>query len=166
MKQVFYYFCSTALALLLLVQLAAVVQSYQQPNSSSSSSKVNYHHHPRRAFLTAPLVVVVATAHSQQHAAAAWALDMEAFINQELTKDSVKPMLSEDEALCRFGQPSRTTGEACLRAGLSTKRRSGGTLDAFGTVDRGDFVRCNFEYELDGKGGYDKITVCSDGSKR
>lgn len=149
--------------MLLLVQLAGVVQSYQQPNSSSS--KVNYHHHARRAFLTAPLVVV-ATAQSQQHAAAAWALDMEAFINQELTKDSVKAMLSDDEALCRFGQPSQATGEACLRAGLSTKRRSGGTLDAFGTVDRGDFVRCKFEYELDGKGGYDKIKVCSDGLKR
>jgi hypothetical protein len=157
MKLLYY---SDAIALLvLLVQLAALVQSYQHPNSSSSSI--------RRAFLITPLVAV-ATAQSQQQApSVAWALDMDAFINQELSKDSVNPMLGKDEALCRFGQPSQATGEACLRAGMSTKRRgSGGTLDAFGNVNRGDFVRCQFEYELDGKGGYDKITVCSDGSKR
>jgi hypothetical protein len=166
-----------AVLLLLVQQLAAVVQSYQQPNSSSisiSSSKANHQHIHRRAFLTAPLVAVATFAtcsvpsQSQQasSSSSAWALDMDAFMNQELNKDSVKPTLSQDEALCRFGQPSQATGEACLRAGLSTKRRSGGTLNAFGTVDRGDFVRCKYEYQLDGKGGYDKITVCSDGSKR
>ena len=42
--------------------------------------------------------------------------------------------MSDDEALCRFGSPSKKVGEACVRAGMSTKRPSG--VDAFGTVDR------------------------------
>jgi hypothetical protein len=188
------YFSTPALLVVLLlcrVQLAAVAHAYQPQPNSSNNSKVSHHHdhhyhhdhhHHRRAVLTAPLAVaatLLATtlpAPSQQTATAAWALDMDAFINQELIQDNVKSKLTADEALCRFGQPSRATGEACVRAGLSTKRRPGGSrlrdqaaVDAFGTVDRGDYVRCKFEYELDGKKGttgYDKITVCSDGSRR
>jgi hypothetical protein len=60
-----------------------------------------------------------------------------------------KPKLTEDEALCRFGQPSKKTGEACVRAGLSTKRPSG--VDAFGSVDRGTFVKCKPNYVEDPK---------------
>ena len=60
------------------------------------------------------------------------------------TSKKCKPKLSEDEALCRFGQPSKRTGEACLRAKMSTKRPNG--VDAFGSVDRGDFVKCKPNY--------------------
>ena len=63
------------------------------------------------------------------------ALDIDSFMARELEMDKkVEPKLTEDEALCRFGSPSKGTGNACLRAGLSTKRPTG--VDAFGEVDR------------------------------
>ena len=62
------------------------------------------------------------------------ALDYDSFMNKELNNEAEKPKMSEDEALCRFGSPSQKTGNACLQAGLSTKRPTG--VDAFGTVDR------------------------------
>ena len=85
------------------------------------------------------------------------ALDMDAFARKELADEvcddrvskKCKPQLSEDEALCRFGQPSPKTGEACLRAGMSTKRPTG--VDAFGTLDRGEFIRCKPKYVDDPK---------------
>lgn len=90
----------------------------------------------------------------------AHALDIDSFVQNELQADSVRcndktskkcmPKLSEDEALCRFGQPSPRTGEACLRAGMSTKRPSGG-VDAFGQVDRGNYARCKPNYVQDPK---------------
>ena len=42
--------------------------------------------------------------------------------------------MSDDEALCKFGSPSKKVGDACVRAGLSTKRKTG--VDAYGNVDR------------------------------
>jgi hypothetical protein len=85
------------------------------------------------------------------------ALDMDAFARQQLAQESCDdrvsrkcmPQLSEDEALCRFGQPSPKTGEACLRAGMSTKRPTG--VDAFGKIDRGEYVRCKVKYVDDAK---------------
>ena len=62
------------------------------------------------------------------------ALDMDSFMAKELTTTKVTPKMSDDEALCKFGAPSTQTGNACLRAGLSTKRPTG--VDAFGNVDR------------------------------
>ena len=77
-------------------------------------------------------------------------LDIESFLAKEDTTKSNTPYqyrtkssssttgdgktMSDDEALCRFGSPSKKVGEACVRAGMSTKRPSG--VDAFGTVDR------------------------------
>jgi len=68
--------------------------------------------------------------------------------------------MSDDEALCRFGSPSKKVGEACVRAGMSTKRPSG--VDAFGTVDRGDFVKCkpNYVDDPDQKGRLINIWDC------
>jgi hypothetical protein len=87
----------------------------------------------------------------------AWALDMNAFENSQLRKSDQPTLLSADEGLCRYGAPGKETGDACVRAGISTKRT--GTLDAFGTVDRGDFVRCKAYY--DDKGDrYEKRVVC------
>lgn len=89
------------------------------------------------------------------------ALDMDAFIAKELSlsNDSstcddrvdkkCQRKMTDDEALCRFGQPSQATGEACLRANMSTKRSS--SVDAFGKVDRGDYLRCKAKYVDDGK---------------
>mmetsp|Transcript_982 Transcript_982/g.2531 ORF Transcript_982/g.2531 Transcript_982/m.2531 type:complete len:184 (+) Transcript_982:179-730(+) len=81
------------------------------------------------------------------------ALDFDAFVSRELGTNNngrVEPAkMSDDEALCKFGAPSKATGNACLRAGLSTKRPTG--VDAFGSVDRGDFVRCKPNYVDDPK---------------
>mmetsp|Transcript_43912 Transcript_43912/g.133759 ORF Transcript_43912/g.133759 Transcript_43912/m.133759 type:complete len:151 (-) Transcript_43912:261-713(-) len=89
---------------------------------------------------------------------AAAALDMEAFANRELASDSQTKKLSDDEALCKFGMPSRQTGDACVRAGMSTKRRDGG-VDSYGNVDRGTFVRCKASYVDTGK-EYKKVVTC------
>jgi hypothetical protein len=90
------------------------------------------------------------------------ALDMDAFANQQLSSsvcDDKKcaPKLTDDEALCRYGSPSQKTGEACVRANLSTKRA--GTLDAFGQTDRGDYVRCKSRY-VDMGDRYEMVTEC------
>jgi len=102
------------------------------------------------------------------------ALDVDAFVNDQLAGETCndrvdkkcKPKLSDDEALCRFGFPSKEVGEACQRAGLSTKR-AGSTqgLDASGKSDRGDYVRCKQFYANEGGPGtpYVKKTVCDDG---
>ncbi len=106
---------------------------------------------PRRLFfvhLAADIGVVTAAIPSQP----SYALDMDAFIQKELSNDSCddrvskkcQPKLTDDEALCRFGQPSQATGEACLRAKMSTKRSTG--VDAFGKVDRGEYLRCKAKY--------------------
>jgi hypothetical protein len=87
-----------------------------------------------------------------------FALDMDAFMNSELQESNTKkPTLTADQGLCQYGAPSRETGEACVRANMSTKRTN--SLDAFGTVDRGDFIRCHTYY--DDKGDrYEKRVVC------
>jgi hypothetical protein len=90
---------------------------------------------------------------------------MDAFINQELASDGLakNKQLSPDEALCKYGQPSPQTGEACARAGLSTTARKG--VDAYGQSYRGDFERCKFTYELV-NGKYEKVKVCQQGKSK
>ena len=72
---------------------------------------------------------------------------MDSFVAKELEVKKEAPIktMSEDEALCRFGSPSKKVGDACIRAGLSTKRKNG--LDAYGTIDREyksihNYLRC------------------------
>jgi hypothetical protein len=69
---------------------------------------------------------------------------MEAFANSELTRDTPKRGLSEDEALCRFGGASSLRAEACSRVKL--KPKSG--LDPSGKIDRGDFERCKVRMSI------------------
>ena len=90
---------------------------------------------------------------------------MDSFVNQELQSSKCDekvnkkcaPKLTEDEALCRYGFPAKATGEACVRAGMSTARAGG--LDAFGKMDRGDFVKCRVYYEDTGT-KYEKRFDC------
>ena len=89
--------------------------------------------------------------------APAWALDMDAFMSKELSKTDTKRDMTADEGLCKYGEPAQRTGEACVRAGMSTKRTD--TLDAFGKVDRGDFIRCKTYYDDMGD-RYQKRVVC------
>jgi len=67
------------------------------------------------------------------------ALDMDAFASQELKSSSSSSSrsgsdgnkMSDDEALCKFGQPSKQRGDACVRIGMSTTLKKGG-VDAYG----------------------------------
>lgn len=82
---------------------------------------------------------------------------MDAFMSNELSKSDTKRDMTADEGLCKYGEPAKKTGEACVRAGMSTKRTD--TLDAFGQVDRGDFIRCKTYYDDMGD-RYQKRVVC------
>jgi hypothetical protein len=114
----------------------------------------------RRTFLSisTSMAAVVVVVGPPSHADA---LDMDAFAKQQLGggTNSQPPPLSEDAALCKYGSPAPATGAACERAGMSPKRV--GTLDAYGNVDRGDFVRCKQFYDNNnGTTAYEKKTVC------
>jgi hypothetical protein len=125
-----------AFGIALLLFFVHGAHSYSMNNSKHGVS--------RRSVFAVPFVivgVVVPVASSSKSNA----LDMDAFMNRELALDTdgvakTTPKLSDDEALCTFGAPSKEVGEACVRAGMSTKRPTG--VDAFGKVDRGDYVRC------------------------
>eukprot|EP00526_Cylindrotheca_closterium_P022095 CAMPEP_0113649862 /NCGR_PEP_ID=MMETSP0017_2-20120614/26514_1 /TAXON_ID=2856 /ORGANISM="Cylindrotheca closterium" /LENGTH=119 /DNA_ID=CAMNT_0000562301 /DNA_START=30 /DNA_END=389 /DNA_ORIENTATION=+ /assembly_acc=CAM_ASM_000147 len=43
------------------------------------------------------------------------ALDMDAFVNAEIAKDSKKTDMSPDEAFCKYGQSGEKKTEACKR---------------------------------------------------
>lgn len=115
----------------------------------------------RRSILALPFLAA-ATSPS-----VALSLDMDAFMNQELSKEECDPRISkkctpkkltDDEALCKFGQPSKERGDACVRAGLPTKLSKNG-VDAYGKVDRGDYTRCKQFYALENN-KYKKVTEC------
>ena len=115
----------------------------------------------RRSFLEKPLAFAVAvgitttiiTTTTTSTPRPAQALDIDAFVQKEMANEvcddrlnkKCQPKLSDDQALCRFGQPSQETGQACLRANMSTQRGGGG-LDAFGKVNRGNYLRCKATY--------------------
>jgi hypothetical protein len=131
--------------LLLLMATVSPSEALQQPSLSR-----------RQAFAS----IATATAAASVFVIAPLAsnaLDMDAFANQQLTPSVAPPKLTDDEALCRYGSPAQKTGEACVRAGLPTKRS--GSLDAFGKTDRGDYVRCKSRYEDRGD-RYEMVTEC------
>lgn len=87
------------------------------------------------------------------------ALDMDAFMENELQKDKPKQM-SDDERMCKFGAPGKERGQACERAGMPIN--AGGTttkVDAFGNIDRGNFVKCSTSYPMI-NGQYVKTVTC------
>lgn len=87
------------------------------------------------------------------------ALDFDAFESSLITKDSAVfiPKLNDDEALCKYGAPGKAMGEACERAGV--KRKLPGGVDATGKADRGDYLKCKFEFPVV-NGEYVKTRVC------
>jgi hypothetical protein len=134
-------FLHMSLLLLLLLSATSVTNAYcSSPNNKPAIS--------RRGFaLSLPFIAAAAAAATPTISNA---LDMDAFMKKELESDTSpkETQMSDDEALCRFGQPSKDTGEACVRAGLPTTKKSG--VDAFGKVDRGDYVRCKPDYVYNG----------------
>eukprot|EP00579_Thalassiosira_antarctica_P016561 CAMPEP_0201942486 /NCGR_PEP_ID=MMETSP0903-20130614/49119_1 /ASSEMBLY_ACC=CAM_ASM_000552 /TAXON_ID=420261 /ORGANISM="Thalassiosira antarctica, Strain CCMP982" /LENGTH=178 /DNA_ID=CAMNT_0048484887 /DNA_START=53 /DNA_END=586 /DNA_ORIENTATION=+ len=89
----------------------------------------------------------------------ALALDFDAFEARETSKDSGKsnPKLNDDEALCKFGSPGKSMGEACERAKMKPKLPA--NVDAFGKIDRGDYLKCVYEYPVINN-QYVKTRVC------
>ena len=118
--------------------------------SSKSASRRNF-------FKTVSTVTAASTATSIPFPA--FALDMDAFMNSAIQQD-VKKEITDDERTCKYAAPGRERGEACVRAGMSTASKSGkGGVDAFGNIDRGDFVRCVTTYPMvDGQ--YVKTVTC------
>jgi len=87
------------------------------------------------------------------------ALDFDSFINSELSADQVKKDVTEDEKICKYAAPGKDKGEACARAGIKVEGKKRGGVDAYGNIDRGDFVRCKTSYPMiDGK--YVKTVTC------
>lgn len=147
-------------ALLLLVWPPALLQVDAWSNQAKADVTTVSHATRRNFLMNQSRAAILGASISSASIAVPWpsiALDMESFVQKELAEESCddrvnkkcKPKLSDDEALCRFGQPSPKTGEACLRAGMPTKRPSG--VDAFGNLDRGDYVRCKAKYVDDPK---------------
>lgn len=136
---------------------------------ASSTSALQQQPLSRRAWLATggPVAAAAAAIVATTTPDASLALDMDAFASSQISSTEscneavdkrCAPKLTEDQALCKYGYPSKTTGEACVRAGMSTTDRPG-ELDAFGNIPRGDFVRCKTFYEDTGT-KYEKKTVC------
>jgi hypothetical protein len=137
----------------------------------------------RRNFFQVAIATAGVATTSSSISMPAFALDMDAFANQQLTQDSPKKVsddeikrdgdgikrdgdaikrdddeIKKDEMMCRYGAPGKPKGEACVRAGMPTSKGKG--VDAFGNVDRGDFVRCTTTYPMiDGQ--YVKTVTCA-----
>jgi hypothetical protein len=112
----------------------------------------------RRRIFSLPLVVCVNTAFMPKSDCNA--LDVDAFIKKELGNEekSTTKNYSSDEALCKFGQPGKDRGDACVRAGIPIAS-PGKSVNAYGEIDRGSYIRCKQFYELEEE-GYVKKTVC------
>lgn len=97
------------------------------------------------------------------------ALDIDAFIQNELDSEVCnnrvdkkcisKVKMSDDEALCKFGQPGKSRGDACVRIGVSTSSKTIGGVDAYGNIDRGTFERCTRSWSVV-NGKYEKEDIC------
>jgi hypothetical protein len=94
------------------------------------------------------------------------ALDYDAFESSIITQDSTKyqPKLNDDEALCKYGAPGKAMGEACARANI--QRTLPGGVDVTGKVNRGEYLKCRYEYPIDASTGeYVKTRVCRPSSE-
>ena len=115
-------------ALLLLLPVAAQAfapcsnAGYQYVTSLSGSSSSDNEIVSRRNAMGGLATIFLSTIAATR---ASNALDMDAFMNAELASDKKNcdpkkdpkciPKLSEDEALCKYGQGGKAKGEACKR---------------------------------------------------
>lgn len=137
------------LTLMAIAMCSFVVAAYSVGTNPSSKTSAQGSEISRRSTLFLPIALAAASMGISNNVNA---LDMDGFINSELKKDSKPDQgMSADEALCRFGSPSKDTGNACVRAGMSPERK-GKPVDAFGKIDRGEYVRCKSSY-VEGKSG-------------
>lgn len=113
------------LSILTLLPSSTMSWSMNAP-SSTCNRRVALH-----SFVSGSLTLLVPTVAS--------ALDMDAFMNQELEKDTKNcdpkrdpkcaPPMTKDEALCKYGQSGDARGEACKRF-----KESGGALNKPGAA--------------------------------
>jgi hypothetical protein len=150
----------SSLALLLLMAIQLLLSSTHTMVAAWSSappSEKNPSSSRRSFFAHLTTQVAVGASVLATNSQSSVALDMDAFAQKELSSEKCdertdkkcQPKLTEDQALCRFGQPSKETGAACLRAGMPTKGSSG--VDRFGQIDRGDYTRCKTKWVDDPK---------------
>ncbi len=146
--------CSTTMETTLRMQSENVnsdVNQFKIPNNGVQSRKTFFQGITITTFL-------IAMNTGTKKSMLANALDMDAFMNQELNADKSKSELSDDAKTCKYAAPGQEKGDACVRAGMSTAGKNGG-VDAYGRIDRGDFVRCKTSYPMiDGK--YVKTVNC------
>ncbi|KAL3763403.1 hypothetical protein ACHAWU_001976 [Discostella pseudostelligera] len=105
-------------------------------------------------------IAMVTLASTISTSTTAFALDMDEFESNILSKDTtndISPKLNDDEALCKYGAPGKAMGEACARANI--QRKLPGDVDVSGKVDRGDYLKCRYEYPIIGD-KYVKTRVC------
>ena len=108
-------------------------------------------------FCTVPFIVISNNPSPSQ------ALDYDAFASSSITQTPSSKKLTDDEALCKFGAPGKAMGDACQRAGIS--RSMPGGVSPNGKVDRGDYLRCEYQYPKDANGEYVKTRVCKPSSE-
>jgi hypothetical protein len=109
--------------------------------------------------LSTSVMTALTAASTTNPSTTACALDYDSFESSIISEEKrvSAPKLSDDEALCRYGAPGRAMGEACDRAKVKPNLPRG--VDAAGVVDRGDYLRCRYEYPIiDGE--YVKTRVC------
>jgi hypothetical protein len=132
-----------------------------------SAHGLSQHPQPRRDFFAKSAAAAFAVATTTTTTATpSLALDMDAFVKNELAKDNEKIQktdTNDDATMCRYGAPGPETGDACVRAGLPTIRKAGG-VDAYGKIDRGDFVRCTTKYVIVND-KYEKVITCKDSQR-
>lgn len=150
-------------ALLLCCQQCSCFSTTKSNNANANSSALDRREALNNMFrgittAAAAAAVVVTLPNSP-----ASALDFDAFESSLISNDSFKPEVSDDEALCKFGAPGKAMGEACERAGI--QRKIPGGVDANGKVDRGDYLKCKYEYPKDKNGEFVKTRVCKPSSE-
>jgi hypothetical protein len=129
------------------------------PRSRRSRSPTGRRDFLEVIFAAVPASAVIATMAGTTNPSTACALDYDSFESSIISdeKRASSPRLSDDEALCRYGAPGRAMGEACDRA--KAKPNLPKNVNAAGVVDRGDYLRCRYEYPIvDGE--YVKTRVC------
>mmetsp|Transcript_32057 Transcript_32057/g.67387 ORF Transcript_32057/g.67387 Transcript_32057/m.67387 type:complete len:180 (-) Transcript_32057:104-643(-) len=131
-------------------------------NSPEGNNGIERREALNNLFRNMPLAIAAAAAITSS--SPAQALDMDAFESSLLNEASKEliPTLNDDEALCKYGAPGKAMGEACTRAKIDRKLPGG--VDVSGKVDRGDYLKCKFEYPIiDDK--YVKTRVCKPSSE-
>ena len=89
----------------LILPLAANGLSLQSGSDMNKAAPVDTQR--RNLFAALPAVFLAPTISN--------ALDMDAFVNSEIAKDSKKSDMSPDEAMCKYGQSGEKKSAACKR---------------------------------------------------